>query len=73
MTRNEINCNLDTSVPDWVIDHPETTALFNELCIDTCCEGKSLEYVCRQRGLDPQDVLDRLVRHMKQAGQKKRA
>ena len=28
-------CDLDTSVPDWVIDHPETLAVFQELGIDT--------------------------------------
>ena len=34
-------CDLDTSVPDWVIDHPETLSVFQELGIDTCCGGKS--------------------------------
>ncbi len=26
-------CDLDTSVPDWVIDHPETLTVFQELGI----------------------------------------
>jgi hypothetical protein len=32
------------------------------LGIDTSCGGKSLEYACRQEGFDPQDVLERLLR-----------
>ncbi|MCA9266166.1 MAG: DUF542 domain-containing protein [Planctomycetales bacterium] len=56
-----MTCDLETSVPDWVIDHPESTAVFNELGIDASCAGKSLEYVCRQQGLDPHAVLRRLL------------
>jgi iron-sulfur cluster repair protein YtfE (RIC family) len=55
-------CDLDTSVPDWVIDHPETLAVFQELGIDTCCGGKSLGFACRQRGLDGEAVLAQLLR-----------
>ena len=47
--RKSMTCDLETSVPDWVIDHPESTAVFNELGIDASCAGKSLEYVCRQQ------------------------
>ncbi|MCA9146382.1 MAG: DUF542 domain-containing protein [Planctomycetales bacterium] len=54
--------DLATSVPDWIIDHPDTAAVFKAMGIDTSCEGKSLEYVCRQQGFDPQDVLERLLR-----------
>ena len=56
-----MNCDLDTSVPDWVFDHPESAAVFDELRIDTSCAGKSLEYLCRQRGLDPEVVFERLL------------
>jgi regulator of cell morphogenesis and NO signaling len=55
-------CDLDTSVPDWVIEHPETLALFQELGIDYCCGGKSLAYACQERGLDPAAVLSRIKR-----------
>lgn len=55
------DCDLDTSVPDWIIEHPATTAVFRELGIDDSCGGKSLAYACRQRGLDPQTVLARLL------------
>jgi regulator of cell morphogenesis and NO signaling len=57
-------CNLDTSVPDWVIEHPETLAVFQELGIDTCCGGKSLGYACRQQGLDGEAVLAKLLYHL---------
>ena len=64
-----MNCDLATSVPDWIIDYPATEMVFKELGIDTNCEGKSLEYVCRQHGLDPKNVLGRLLRARNQADQ----
>jgi iron-sulfur cluster repair protein YtfE (RIC family) len=57
-------CGLETSVPDWVIDHPETLSVFQELGIDTCCGGKSLGFACRQRGLDGEAVLALLLRRL---------
>ena len=54
-------CDLDTPVPDWVIEHPETLAVFQELGIDYCCGGKSLEFACRQQGLDAEAVLAKLL------------
>jgi iron-sulfur cluster repair protein YtfE (RIC family) len=57
-----MDCDLDTSVPDWIIDHPESAAVFDELRIDASCEGKSLAYVCRQQRFDPNAVLQRLLR-----------
>jgi len=53
-------CSLETSVPDWVIDHPETLAVFQELAIDFSCGGKSLGFACRERGLSEQHVLSKL-------------
>jgi iron-sulfur cluster repair protein YtfE (RIC family) len=55
-------CDLDTAVPDWVIEHPESLAMFQELGIEYCCGGKSLEYACRERGLDANIVLSKLRR-----------
>lgn len=52
--------DLDSSIPDWLIDHPETEPVFRELGLDTSCAGKSLEYVCQQQGLNPRGVLERL-------------
>jgi len=59
---NDISCDLDTSVPDWLIDYPASAPVFQELRIDTSCGGKSLRYVCEKQELDPTDVLARLRR-----------
>jgi iron-sulfur cluster repair protein YtfE (RIC family) len=55
-------CDLDTSVPDWIIEHPETLAIFDELGIEYGCGGKSLAYACYERGLDVAAVLAKLLR-----------
>lgn len=54
------DCSLATSVPDWIIDHPETLTVFQELEIDYSCGGKSLEFACREHGLDEKFVLSKL-------------
>jgi iron-sulfur cluster repair protein YtfE (RIC family) len=51
-----IICDLDTSVPDWVIEHPETLSVFEALGIDCSCGGKSLAYACREQGLAVETV-----------------
>jgi iron-sulfur cluster repair protein YtfE (RIC family) len=56
------SCDLATSVPDWIIEHPETWAVFQKLGIDYSCGGKSLEYTCREQGLDATKVLETLHR-----------
>jgi len=38
----------ESAVVDWVIDYPESVAVFEEFGIDYCCGGKSLEYACSQ-------------------------
>jgi regulator of cell morphogenesis and NO signaling len=55
------DCNLDSSVPDWVIEHPETFSFFQASGIDYSCGGKSLECACREAGLDPDTVLAGLL------------
>lgn len=45
--------NLESSVSDWVVDHPETLPTFEQYGVDYSCGGKSLAYACQQRGLDP--------------------
>lgn len=52
-----MNCDLDSSIPDWVIEYPESTKVFNRLGIETCCGGKSLEFLCIERDLSSQAVL----------------
>jgi iron-sulfur cluster repair protein YtfE (RIC family) len=59
-----IECDLDSPVPDWVIEHPESLAVFEELGIECCCGGKSLAYACRERGLDATTVLSILHRRI---------
>lgn len=56
------DCSLESSVPDWILDHPETWSVFQELGIDCSCGGRSLEFACRDQGLDAQAVLVRLRR-----------
>lgn len=55
-----VNCDLNTSIPDWIIDYPETADVFEQLQLDTSCAGKSLDYLCYQRGLCPSVVLQML-------------
>lgn len=54
------SCDVETAVPDWVIEHPETLAVFQELGIDYCCGGKSLEFACREQGHDVNQVMSKL-------------
>jgi regulator of cell morphogenesis and NO signaling len=51
------SCDLHTSAPDWIIEHPDTLVVFRELGIDYCCGGRSLEYACQQQDLNAQVVL----------------
>lgn len=60
------SCDLDSSVPDWVIEYPETLELFQNLGIDYCCGGKSLAYACREAGLDASAVLANLIHRVVQ-------
>jgi regulator of cell morphogenesis and NO signaling len=52
-----LQLTIDDPVVDWAIEHPESIAVFEKHGIDYCCGGKSLAWVCKQRGLDPQMVL----------------
>lgn len=61
-------CDLDTAVIDWVIEHPETLAVFQRLGIDYTCGGKSLAFACRERGLEPESVLAMLHRTIETSG-----
>ncbi len=54
------DCNLDTSVPDWIIEHPETLSVFQAFGIDVSCGGKSLGYICDHEGVDEALVLNAL-------------
>ena len=58
------SCDHETSVPDWIVEHPETWAVFKELGIDYCCGGKSLGYACREQRLDVDKVMAQLRRQI---------
>lgn len=65
-------CDLETAVAEWLIDHPETLKVFESLGIDYCCGGRSLEHACQQKGLEPGMVLDRLYQAIETERQKKK-
>ena len=67
-----MNCDLSTSIPDWIIEHPETTIVFTELGLDVSCGGKSLEFVAISHGLDPGELLARLQREIANRGDETR-
>jgi iron-sulfur cluster repair protein YtfE (RIC family) len=52
---------LETSVPDWIIEHPELLKRFEGWGLDYSCGGKSLETACRERHLDPEAILARIA------------
>ncbi|HTN03712.1 MAG TPA: DUF542 domain-containing protein [Planctomycetaceae bacterium] len=57
-----MECGRDDSVVDWVLEHPAALQVFEQFGIDATCAGKSLEYACRQAGVDPAVVLGELRR-----------
>jgi len=62
------DCDLETSVPDWVIEHPESLPVFVKFGIDYCCGGKSLAYACREQGVDARIVLAAVRQALQQSG-----
>jgi regulator of cell morphogenesis and NO signaling len=55
-----MSIDVHQSVVDWVIDHPESIAVFRQYAIDYCCAGKSLEVACRQAGVSLPEVATKL-------------
>ncbi len=52
----------ETPVGQWVARQPELARVFEDLQIDYCCGGElPLKDACRERGLEPNEVLERLV------------
>jgi regulator of cell morphogenesis and NO signaling len=58
------SCDLGTSVPDWMIEQPETLAVFQELGTDYSGGGKSLAHACQERGPDAEMALAELLRRV---------
>ena len=54
---------LESSIVDWVVEHPELIPFFEKRGIDYCCGGRSLEYACRERGIEPRLIIDELQRN----------
>ncbi len=53
--------NIQTSVGEFVTDNALCAETFEDLSIDFCCGGDtSLEKACRDKGLEPEGVLDQL-------------
>jgi len=55
-----LELDFDKSVADWAVDCPPAVAVFERLGIDYCCGGKSLEYACRQAGVEPSVLAEKL-------------
>ena len=66
-----MKCDLDSSIPDWIIEYPETTQVFAKLGLDIACGGKSLQYVCQHQGLSPPAVLEQLRGSVQQAARQR--
>ena len=66
-----MNCDLDSSLPEWLLEHPESESILAELGLDLTCGGKSLRYQCLHGGFDPHEILRRLrlqIRELKVNG-----
>ena len=56
-----LHCDLDSPVPDCIIEYPCTFVVFQSLAIDCSCGGKSLQYLCHDRNMDAESVLRKLT------------
>lgn len=60
--------DINTTVGDWVTEHPQTSRVFESLQLDYCCGGdKPLAQACSERELDPQQVIARLEESLQNA------
>ncbi len=53
---------IEEAITEWVIEYPHATKVFQAWNLDYCCAGKSLEYQCRQKGIDPHEVAAQILR-----------
>lgn len=67
-----MNCDESSSIPDWIIEHPESASIFDDFGLDASCGGKSLEYVCVQQELDLNSVLSRLLHVIERSNTKQK-
>jgi regulator of cell morphogenesis and NO signaling len=53
----------NSTVGEWVVDRPSRSRLLEKLGIDYCCGGKQpLAQACEAKGLDPDKVIEALIR-----------
>ncbi len=55
-----MNCDLTNTIPEWIVEYPESLALFESLELDTSCGGRSLEFLLVQQGYSPPDIFAKL-------------
>lgn len=58
---SKMTCDLDSRVPDWLIDYPATAPVFEAYGLYTSCGGKSVSYLCASLGLAVEAVHQRLL------------
>lgn len=64
-----MTCNLDSSVPDWLMSYPATARVFEAYGLDTSCGGKSVRYLCVCRGLTVEAVYQSLLSAIAEDGE----
>tara|TARA_R110002095_G_scaffold119286_2_gene103857 strand:- start:256 stop:465 length:210 start_codon:yes stop_codon:yes gene_type:complete len=52
-----MECDLESSLVDWIIEYPQLERLFQELQLEYHCGGRSMEYECLRQGFNPQHIL----------------
>ncbi len=57
---DRIRCDDDSAVTDWIIQYPETAAVFHRLGLEVTCAGISLASACQRHGLAIEQVRRRL-------------
>lgn len=66
-----ISLSTHARIGDLVADRPSRSRLFAKLGIDFCCGGKkTLEQACREKQLDPGDVLSALAKLPRSDGER---
>jgi iron-sulfur cluster repair protein YtfE (RIC family) len=52
--------DIDSAVPDWIVEYPQTLVVFQEFGIDYCYGGKSLDFACKERCIPAATILARI-------------
>ncbi len=57
-----MECDSESTVPEWLIEYPETFPVFSELGLDCTCGGRSLRFLCEQNEMDADFVVAALLK-----------